>query len=116
MQCNDFEQVIEQSGFVQLPEAARAHAADCPSCTALLADFTAILAAARGIPAEVDPPASVWVALRAQLEAEGIIRQPEIAVGPEKARWWQGFGWLTAGRLLATTGVAALILAVGLFR
>jgi len=116
MQCNDFEQVIEQSSFVQLPEAARAHAADCPSCTALLADFTAILAAARGIPAEVDPPASVWVALRAQLEAEGIIRQPEIAVGPEKARWWQGFGWLTAGRLLATTGVAALILAVGLFR
>jgi len=116
MRCNDFEQVIEQSGFVQLPEAARAHAADCTSCTALLTDLAAMVAAARDLPAEVDPPARVWVALRAQLEAEGIIRHPQVTLSPEKAPWWQGFGRLFAGRLLASTAVAALILAVGLFR
>jgi hypothetical protein len=114
MRCCDFEQVIEQSGFVQIPEAARVHAADCPSCTALLADFAAMVTAARDIPAEMDPPARVWVALRAQLEAEGVIRQPRTAADP--VPWRQGFGRLMARRLLATAGVAALILAVGLFR
>src|SRR6516164_11261084 len=116
MQCDDFEQVIERSGLLQLPEAACAHAAGCPSCRGLLADFAAMVAAAREIPAEVEPPARVWVALRAQLEAEGIIRHPQVTLSPEKAPWWQGFGRLFAGRLLASTAVAALILAVGLFR
>jgi hypothetical protein len=116
MLCDDFEQVIEQSGFVQLPEAARTHAAGCPSCTALLADFAAIVAAAHEIPAEADPPARVWVALRAQLEVEGIIRHPKKSAVAEKAPWWQGLGQLVAGRVLATAAVAALIIAVGLFR
>jgi len=85
MQCEDFEQVIEERGFAELPEAAQAHAAGCPSCTALVEDFSAILAAAREIPAEVEPPARVWVALKAQLEAEGMIRQLPIAALPGKA-------------------------------
>ena len=116
MQCDDFEQVIERSGFAQLPEAARVHAAGCPSCTALLADFAAITAAAREIPAEVDPPARVWVALQAQLEAEGIIRHPQIALVPDKPPWWQGLGRLVAGRILSTAAVAVLIVAIGLLR
>jgi hypothetical protein len=116
MQCDDFEQVIERSGLVQLPEAACAHAAGCPSCRGLLADFAAMVAAAHEIPAEVDPPARVWVAVRAQLEAEGIIRKPAVAVIPEKAPWWRGLNRLVASRMLATAAVAALILAVGLLR
>jgi len=116
MQCDDFEQVIERSGLQQLPEAACAHAAGCSSCRGLLADFAAMVAAAREIPAEVEPPARVWVALRAQLEAEGIIRKPAVAVIPEKAPWWRGVSRLVASRMLATAAVAALILAVGLLR
>lgn len=113
MQCNDVEQVLEQSGSVQLPEAAQAHVAGCPSCTALLSDFQAILSVAHQIPAEVEPPARVWVALQAQLEAEGIIRQPKAIAGEPPAPWWQGFGRVLRGRILATAAVAGLVLIVG---
>jgi hypothetical protein len=113
MQCKDFEQVIEENGLVQLPAAAQAHAASCPSCTALAHDFSAILAVASQIPAEVEPPARVWVALQAQMEAEGIIRQPKIVIPTETAPWWQGFSRLIGGRMLATAAVAGLILIAG---
>src|SRR5262249_3183458 len=110
MQCKDFEQVIVENGLVQLSAAAQAHAASCPSCTALAQDFSAILAAASQIPAEVEPPARVWLALQAQMEVEGIIRQGKIVAPSETAPWWQGFSRLTGGRMLATAAVAGLIL------
>jgi len=37
------------------------------------ADLTSIVSAARKLPAEVSPPARVWISLRAQLEKEGIL-------------------------------------------
>jgi hypothetical protein len=114
MQCKDFEHVIEESGLVPLSEAAQAHAAECPSCTAFVGDFSAILHAAKQIPAEAEPPARVWAALKTQLEAEGVIRQPKIIIPAESAPWWQGFGRLLRGRMLATAGVAALLLLAGL--
>src|SRR5215471_13064494 len=117
MQCKDFEQVIEEHGFVRLSEAAQAHAAGCPSCTALVEDFSAILAAARQIPAEVEPPARVWVALEAQLKAEGIIRQPSIAALPAKTpAWWKSFAALLRGRMLTTAAVAALVVVAGVYQ
>jgi len=116
MQCKDFEQVIEESGLVQLPAAAQAHVAGCPSCTALTQDFAAILAVASQIPAEVEPPARVWIALQAQLEAEGIIRQPKIVIPAEPAPWWQGFSRLIRGRMLATAAIAGLILIAGVYQ
>jgi hypothetical protein len=116
MQCKDFEQVIAENGLAQLPAAAQAHAAGCPSCTALAQDFEAILAVASQVPAEVEPPARVWVALRAQLEAEGIIRQPKIVRPGETAPWWQGFGRLIRGRMLATASLAGLILIAGVYQ
>ena len=116
MQCEDFEQVIEERGFAELPEAAQAHAAGCPSCTALVDDFSAILAAAREIPAEVEPPPRVWVALAAALEAEGLIR-PRLAPLPAKTpAWWKSFHTLLGGRLLATAAVAALVLVAGVYQ
>jgi hypothetical protein len=116
MQCKDFEQVIEQSGLVQLSEAAEAHAAGCPACTALVEDFASIVAAASQIPAELDPPARVWVAIEAQLVAEGIIRQPEMVIAAQRTPWWQGFGRLIPGRLWATAAVAALVLVAGVYQ
>src|SRR6187549_2104749 len=116
MQCKDFEQVIEQSGLVHLPEAAEAHAAGCPACTALVEDFASIVAAASQIPAELDPPARVWVAIEAQLNAEGIIRPPRTFHPAERAPWWQGLGRLSRGRMWATVAVAALVLVAGVYR
>jgi len=117
MLCDDVEQVIEQSGFHQLPEAARAHVAQCASCTALIEDFAAIITAGTQIPAEAEPPARIWVSLQAQLEAEGIIRQPSVAgASSEKTPWWHGFGLLLRGRALAITAVAALVIVVGVIQ
>jgi hypothetical protein len=112
MQCRDVEQVLEQDGFSSLPEAVRGHVADCVTCSALIADFERIVFAAREIPAEVEPPARIWISLRTQLEAEGIVRE-QVVVPAERSVWWQGFGQLIRGRMLATAGVAALVLAVG---
>ena len=67
MLCIEVERAIEESGLLQLPEAARAHVASCPSCTLLIDDFAAIVTAAGQIPAEAEPPARIWVSLRAQL-------------------------------------------------
>ena len=116
MQCTDVEHAIEESGLLQLPEAARTHAVSCPSCTALIEDFAAIVTAAGQIPVEVEPPARIWMSLRAQLEAEGIIRQPKVNVVAERVPWWHGFRQLFAGRLLATASVALLIVAVGSYQ
>ena len=116
MQCKDFEQVIEENGLLPLSESAQAHVAGCPSCTALVEDFSSILAVAKQIPAEVDPPARLWVAIQAQLEAEGIIRQPKLVIPSETPAWWKSFGALIRGHALATAAVAALILVVGFYQ
>ena len=113
MQCRDVEQVLEQDGFSPLPEAARGHVAGCRACSSLVTDFERIVAVAHEIPAEVEPPSRVWVSLRAQLETEGIIREPKAPVAVQPAPWWQGFGQLIGGRMLATATVALLVLAVG---
>jgi hypothetical protein len=113
MQCRDVAQVIEQNGFSPLPEAARGHVAGCAACSSLIADFEIIVSAANQIPSEVEPPARVWVALRAQLEAENIIKEPRLAAPAQNAPWWQGFGQLIRGRMLATAAVALLVAAAG---
>jgi len=113
MQCKDVAQVIEQEGFSPLPEAARGHVAGCPACSSLISDFERILAVTSEIPAEVEPPSRVCVSLRAQLEAEKTIYEPTTIVPVESSPWWQGFGQLIRGRMLATAAVAALIVAAG---
>ena len=116
MQCRDVEQALEQDGFSPLPEAVRGHVAGCRACSSLVADFERILAVAHEIPAEVEPPSRIWVSLRAQLETEGIIREPKALISVQAAPWWQGFGQLIRGRMLATATVALLVLAVGYFQ
>ena len=116
MQCKDVAQSIEQDGLLPLPEAARGHVADCAACSSLVADFQGILATASQLPSEVEPPSRVWVALRAQLEAEKIIKEPRIAVAAETSPWWHGFGQLIRGRVLAVSAVVvAMIFAAGYF-
>ncbi len=117
MQCKDVAEIIEQQGFSPLPESARGHVTGCASCSSLVADFELIAASASQLPSEVEPPTRVWVALRAQLEAEKIIREPQIAVPADRSPWWQGFGLLIRGRGLAAAAIAfAMIFAAGYFQ
>ena len=87
MHCREVEEVVEHQGLEALPEAARTHAKDCPACSGLLSDLTQIVALAHQLPAEVTPPDRVWISLRAQMEAEGLIKEQPVSV--ERVAWWR---------------------------
>jgi hypothetical protein len=107
MQCREVEVVLEQEGWTPLPETARAHVAQCSSCQNLVGDLSTIVATAHMLPAEVEPPQRVWVSLRAQLEAEGLIKTP----GAQRASWWDSLSDLFRTRAVATVAVGLLIVA-----
>jgi hypothetical protein len=115
MQCKEVELVLEQEGIAPLPAAARAHLASCSACHSLVTDLRDIVAVAYTLPAELEPPARVWVSIRAQLENEGIIKVPALA-GAERVSWWRGFAELFRGRALATVTVGLLIVAAGVLQ
>jgi hypothetical protein len=113
MQCKDFAAVLEQEGLDPLPLAARSHLAECSACQNLFADLSVIVSSAKVLPLEVDPPQRLWVSLRAQMTAEGLIKLS--APSPvEKAAWWQGLSTLFKPRVLATAG-AGLVVAFAAF-
>lgn len=110
MQCREIEAVLENEGFSPLPESVRAHAASCTACSNLIADFSAILSVAETLPAEVEPPTRVWVALKNQLEAEGIIKNSAdgVAAVPQVS-WLENLSRILRGRALATAAVGLMI-------
>jgi hypothetical protein len=112
MRCKELEAVLEQEGVGPLPLEAREHLANCPDCQDFFADLTAIVGAARQFPAEVDPPDRVWISLRAQLTAEGIIREQAPVGLPGSAPWWQGISEFFRPRVLASVGAGVLLVAL----
>ncbi|HYL61098.1 MAG TPA: hypothetical protein VE077_00630 [Candidatus Methylomirabilis sp.] len=115
MQCRDVELVLEQEGLEPLPEEARAHLASCLQCRNYVADLTSLVDAAKKLPREVTPPDRVWLSLRAQLEAEGIIKpQPEIPTMPA-APWWESIAAFFRHRGMAAAMIAILLVAGGVF-
>jgi hypothetical protein len=113
MLCHEFEMEFEQAAGAQLPANAAAHLGDCASCRAMAADFEAICASAHSLQDDVgeEPPARVWQNVRAQLAAEGIIREPQAAGAG--SGWLAGLlGWAHRPALVAGYALVAL-LAVG---
>lgn len=109
MQCREFHNYAEQwMEGERYPEAA-AHIEVCTACQGLVSDLEAIRATATAWAGEeIEPPARVWTSLRAQLEAEGMIRVEE------EASWLQRLFPTTlrpalAGAYLALLMVAALL-------
>jgi len=109
MQCKQLEAVLESEGLNPLAPEAREHLAGCLSCQDLLADLSTIVVAAKHIPAEVTPPDRIWVSVRAQLEAEGIIRDVEPVAPVAPAPWWNGVAELFRPRLLASVGAGLFV-------
>jgi hypothetical protein len=110
MQCIDFEQVIESQPDGPLSASAAAHRDACGACRGLWSDLDAIRSASRELGTDTpEPPARIWTALRAQLAAEGLIREPQPAAG-----WFAG--WFGTPRRLGLTGAYAafLLAAAGL--
>lgn len=113
MHCKELESVLETEGLGQLSKDARLHIATCGNCQGLVADLNSIISAAKSFPAELDPPDRIWIALRAQLEAEGLIK--ETAEVSERHGWWESLTASLKPRTFATAGGAALVLAVAVF-
>lgn len=111
MQCEDIEGALISDGLESLSEPARAHLAVCTSCRDTVADFHAILDAAAGLPAEVEPPARVWISLRAQLEAEGLIRETVVPPAVAQVPWWEPITQFFSNRVLAASLVGCLLIA-----
>lgn len=114
MQCKEFSNLLELQGLSPLPPVAQDHLASCCACQDFFADLSSIVAVARELPAESDPPHRVWVSLRAQLEAEGLIKEPSVMAASSTSDWLQNLrAWFTP-RSLATAGVG-LALAIAAF-
>jgi hypothetical protein len=116
MQCKDIELVLEQEGLEPLPGDARAHLAECRDCRNYVADLTSLVDAAKKLPSEITPPDRVWISLRAQLEAEGIIRTPAEIVPAESDSWWPSISAFFRNRVVATALVGILIAAAAVFQ
>jgi hypothetical protein len=111
MQCNQLEQILEQQADGPLPDLAVAHINACGACRALTADLNAIHNAVAELGAEgIAPPERLWVTLRNQLEAEGIIHDPRRAPQGLQHGWW-----LTLQRpALAGAFLSLVLVAAGL--
>jgi len=109
MQCNELEQILEQHSDEPLPELANSHMNGCEACRALAADLEAIHTVAAGLGAEeIAPPEHIWITLRNQLEAEGIIHEPVPVDQSARHGWWFAFQRpALAGAFLSCVLVAA---------
>ena len=92
MQCEQFEQILEQQDTGPLPQPALSHVDECEACRSLMADLGEITEVAMAMGAEgIAPPERVWIALRNQLEAEGIFRDSRQAPQRVRQGWWSAF-------------------------
>jgi hypothetical protein len=95
MQCEQFEQLLEQQDDGAMPKPALAHLETCEACRALSADFGAIHKIALELGAEeIAPPERVWISLRNQLEAERLIHEPPAdtqSASHASLGWWAVF-------------------------
>jgi len=114
MRCKELQAVLEGKGLGPLPLDAQEHLAECPECQDFVGDLWAIVAAARQLPAEVNPPDRVWISLRAQLAAEGIIRE-EAPLELSAHRWWQDVSQFFQPRFLASVGAGLLVVLTGAY-
>ncbi len=119
MQCQEFEAVLEQTSGQPLPEEAAAHSAQCGNCRALAADLEMITSAARELAEPLDEaPARIWLQLRAQLEAEGIIRTPAPAkdeTQQKRGRFAGIFAWMRRPAAIAVYAAVMVFAAVLVF-
>lgn len=110
--CNAFREQLDQWMEGERAPAAEAHIRSCADCTNLIADLDSIRDTASSLAADdPEPSARVWMALRAQLEDEGLIHAAPGSSETAK-RWLQETFWVRPRPVLAGAYLVALI-AVG---
>ncbi len=99
--CAQFDAELEAYMEGEARPFIAAHAQECASCGAVLADLQEIRAAARELPLE-EPSRVVWANVRARLEAEG-------AFGVPVSGWRQILNWRMAPQAAPVSALAALV-------
>ena len=111
MRCDEFRQISGEWVDGDRNPSAVSHMAECARCRALIADLDSIRSAAALWPEE-EPPARVWIAIRSQLEKEGLIRTPSLR---PSAGWWERLRAFGAFRpALAGAYLSLVIVGAGL--
>jgi hypothetical protein len=103
LQCEEFWERSEAWMENDRHPECEAHFAACARCRALIADLEMIRRAAVLELPEMEPPARLWISLRAQLEQEGLIRSP-------RKDWWGAF--VPSGALRPALAGAYLVLLI----
>jgi hypothetical protein len=108
MHCEQFVEFASDWLEGQRSSETIAHRSACARCSSLIADLEAIQAAApalrHGVP---EPPERVWLAVRAELEAEGILR-------PQQSVWQRLRALVPAAPRPALVGSYAALAAAAL--
>ncbi len=109
MNCADVQQVLPEIMDGSPNGEFQTHLKSCPACAELVSDLELIASEARQLAATDEPAPRVWVRIAAELRAEGIIREPEVASArpvlvPSAGRRWNAW-WLVP--------VAAAVVAAG---
>jgi len=109
MKCEDVQQVLPEIIDGSQDTEFQAHLKSCPVCSELVSDLELIASEARQL-AETDEPAPrVWVKIAAELRAEGLIREPEVASArtalvTSAARRWNAWWLIPVAAALVTAG------------
>lgn len=105
--CNRFLNQLESWMNGEHSPEAQAHFGSCPHCRGVLEDLSSIQTAARDWAGAEEPPDRVWLAIRSQLQQEGVIR-----TAPETAShrgWFRGWFSALPRPALAGAYLAALV-------
>ncbi len=116
MGCNEFLNQLDAWMEGERQPDARSHARDCARCRGIAGDLDAIHEAAPLLATEdAESPARVWIAIRAQLEQEGLIAgpsRPAREASPESSgAWFEGFFGLPRRAAFAVVYMALLVVA-----
>jgi hypothetical protein len=111
MNCVEFQQTLPELMDGVLSADTQRHLQSCADCATLVADLNAIAEQAHLLPANLEPPARVWISIERQLRQEGLIRDPKpdhrlFVLRPNKR--WAPVAWLTP--IAAALVVAALMI------
>ncbi|MGH9689589.1 MAG: hypothetical protein ACRD4C_00535 [Candidatus Acidiferrales bacterium] len=116
MGCNEFLNQLDAWLEGERQPDARSHVRDCARCRGVAGDLDAIHEAAPLLAVEdAESPERVWIAIRAQLEQEGLIAgpsRPAHQASPESSGgWFEGFFGLPRRAALAVVYMALLVAA-----
>lgn len=112
--CNEFQNQLGDWMEGERSPEARAHLRACSECRSLAADLEAIEKTASSIALDdPEPSPRVWLALRAQLELEGLIHSDRHAPPPRSSTHWLDVVFGAIPRPVLAGAYLAALIAVG---